>query len=66
MRLSEEVVKSDVTEAVRLWYTAMSGSASSSDGNIDMDNIFTGATTAARQAQKQLPEELRSLMQGTY
>ena len=64
MRLSEEVTKADVEEAVRLWYTAMSGSAASSDGNIDMDNIFTGATTAARQAQKQLPDELRALLQG--
>ena len=64
MRLSEEVNKADVEEAVRLWYTAMSGSASSSDGNIDMDNIFTGATTAARQAQRYLPDEIKALLQG--
>ena len=59
-----QVTKGDVEEAVRLWYTAMQGSAASSDGGIDMDTMFTGATTEARQAQGRLPDEIRALLQG--
>lgn len=62
MRLSEVVTQEDVSEAVSLWYRALSGSAGTSDGTIDMDNIFTGTTTAARHAHKSLPDDLRSLL----
>ena len=62
--LRETVGVWEVQEATRLWYTAMSGSASSSDGVIDMDNIVTGATMEAREATKQLPDQLRALLQG--
>jgi len=65
MKLSETVTRDHVQEAVRLWYSAMSGSASSGEGGvIDMDNIITGATTAARQVQRQLPDDLRAILSG--
>jgi DNA replication licensing factor MCM4 len=63
MRLSEVVGRAEVEEAVRLWYTAMQGSAAGDTGDIDMDNIFTGTTTAARQAMSGLPDTLRAIIQ---
>ncbi|KAG1681343.1 hypothetical protein FOA52_007391 [Chlamydomonas sp. UWO 241] len=63
MRLSEVVGRAEVEEAVRLWYTAMQGSAAGDNGDIDMDNIFTGTTTAARQAKGGLPDTLRAIIQ---
>lgn len=50
-------------EAVRLWYTAMQGSAGS-DSGIDMEQIITGASGATRAAASRLPDSIRAVLQG--
>ncbi|GFH24102.1 DNA helicase, partial [Haematococcus lacustris] len=63
MRLSETVGRAEVKEAVRLWYTAMSGSASGEHGGIDLENITTGVNARARAAGRDLPQELKRLLE---
>eukprot|EP00798_Chlamydomonas_sp_ICE-L_P007906 gene7906-1118_t len=63
LHLKETVGVQEVQEATRLWYTAMSGSAASGDGVIDMDNIITGSSTATREfVTKGLPDMMRTIL----
>lgn len=55
MKLRDEVLVEDVREAVRLWYCAMQSSAANESGDIEMDAIMTGMTSATREALRQLP-----------
>ena len=55
MRLSENVEKRDIEEAVRLIKTAMQQSATDpTTGEIDMDIIATGISTSTNERVKQL------------
>ncbi|KAL3152230.1 hypothetical protein ABBQ32_001312 [Trebouxia sp. C0010 RCD-2024] len=63
MRLSSNVERHDVAEAVRLMKVALQQSATDPNtGTIDMDCITTGMTSSDRRAQEQLANELRELL----
>jgi len=64
MRLSETVEQHDVKEALRLMKAAMKQSMTDPNtGLIDMDNMFTGKTSQARNQMRMLAEAVMNVLQ---
>lgn len=63
MRLSEQVEKQDIEEAVRLIKTAMQQSATDpTTGEIDMNIITTGVASTSQQRIKQIADFIKKIM----
>jgi len=63
MRLSEQVEKQDIEEAVRLIRTAMQQSATDpTTGEIDMNIITTGVASTSQQRIKHITEYIKKTM----
>ena len=63
MRLSAEVVASDVDEAIRLMKSALQTSAvDPTTGNLDMSMINTGISSSTREIHRLLPQEIQKII----
>lgn len=62
MRLSDEVIVADVTEAIRLMQHATQTAATDANGIIDMDLIFTGRSSSERKSADQQTAAMKSIM----
>jgi hypothetical protein len=66
-RARAQVTEADVRTAYRLWYDALSGSASDEEGRLDM-SLLTGGASAKQQAflGQELPALLRRMLDGGW